>query len=854
MAGVRRIGAAVLAVLLAGSGALALARTAPIRARVARAIPASHLVRILVLSNRADLISGGDALVQVLLPPGADPSRARMDVDGRDVTADFAVRSDGRLEGLVGGLKLGPNRLTARLPDGYGAHITITNHPIGGPVFAGPQLQPWKCEAGAVDSQCDKPAQYSYVYMSTNPQNSGFQPYDPAHPPSDVATTTTEDGQTVPFIVRVETGYEDRDQYQVATLFQPGRAWTWSDPQPQFNHKLLITHGASCDVDYETGTAPSVTRYNPLDDVGAPITTPSGASPVADAAAWALGRGFAVMSTALDNNGHDCDVVTQAESLVMAKEHVIESYGTLRYTIGIGCSGGSLAQQWVANAYPGVYQGILPTCSFPDTWSSATQVMDYHLLRSYLENSSHWGPGIAWSPSQFAAVEGNQLPLDAIVSDIGFFDAIVPTHACGGITDQQRYQPQTNPAGVRCSVADMAINVFGPRLPSVWSPNERKLGHGFAGVPVDNVGVQYGLSALQSLQITPAQFVDLNQRIGGLDIDIEPTPQRIAADQPALANAYRSGMINETNNLDQTAIIDCRGPDPGAAHDSYRAFAIRARLDREHGTHANQLIWEGPAPIIGDGQCLEQSLIGMDRWLGAVAADTSSRSLPAKVVADKPADLTDECLDGEGNKVSGGQCPPGVVPVYGTPRTVAGDAITTDANKCQLRPLRRSDYAVAFTDAEWAQLQATFPAGVCDYSKPGVSQQPTIPWLTYQDAAGRVIYGGRPLGPPPVSVPFGPSACAARSLTFSVTAPRGVRIDRARVYLDGRLRRTVRAARGRVLRRFRITGLPVAGQHTLRIDTFSHGRLVRRSVRRLSGCSAKGRPHTRGRVRPPRRR
>jgi len=27
------------------------------------------------------------------------------------------------------------------------------------------------------------------------------------------------------------------------------------------------------------------------------------------------------------------------------------------------------------------------------------------------------------------------------------------------------------------------------------------------------------------------------------------------ADEPALANAYRSGMINETNNLDRTAII-----------------------------------------------------------------------------------------------------------------------------------------------------------------------------------------------------------------------------------------------------------------------------------------------------------
>ena len=90
-----------------------------------------------------------------------------------------------------------------------------------------------------------------------------------------------------------------------------------------------------------------------------------------------------------------------------------------------------------------------------------------------------------------------------------------------------------------------------------------------------------------------------------------------------------------------------------------------------------------------------------------------------------------------------------MVNVEGTPRTVAGDAITTDANKCQLKPLdRNADYGpMPFTDAQWAQMQAIFPSGVCDYSKPGVEQQGTIPWQTYQDRHGNVIYGGRPLGP-----------------------------------------------------------------------------------------------------------
>ena len=87
----------------------------------------------------------------------------------------------------------------------------------------------------------------------------------------------------------------------------------------------------------------------------------------------ALGLGFAVASTALDNLGHNCNVVTQAESLVMVKERLVEQYGELRYTLGTGCSGGSITQHHVANAYPGVYQGLIVTCSYPDVFTTAVQ-------------------------------------------------------------------------------------------------------------------------------------------------------------------------------------------------------------------------------------------------------------------------------------------------------------------------------------------------------------------------------------------------------------------------------------------------------------------------------------------------
>ena len=85
---------------------------------------------------------------------------------------------------------------------------------------------------------------------------------------------------------------------------------------------------------------------------------------------------------------------------------------------------------------------------------------------------------------------------------------------------------------------------------------------------------------------------------------------------------------------------------------------------------------------------------------------------------------------------------------------IAGESIATDKQKCQLKPLQRSDYyPIQFTAEEWAQLEKALPTGVCDFSKPGVSQTGTVPWQTYQDDAngGAVIYGGKPLGAAPAN-------------------------------------------------------------------------------------------------------
>ena len=177
---------------------------------------------------------------------------------------------------------------------------------------------------------------------------------------------------------------------------------------------------------------------------------------------------------------------------------------------------------------------------------------------------------------------------------------------------------------------------------------------------------------------------------------------------------------------------------------------------RDFGTAANQVLWRGQAPLIGDANYADQAVFAEDQWLARVNADHRNVPLPQKIIQDKPGTVADRCTNGSGIDVPSNVCDQ-TVAAYGTPRFGADEPTTDDILKCQLKPLRRDDYPVTFTDAEWQSLQKAFPNGVCDYSKPGVDQRPTIPWLTYQDRAGHVIYGGRALGTAPVSHPFGPT-------------------------------------------------------------------------------------------------
>ena len=104
-----------------------------------------------------------------------------------------------------------------------------------------------------------------------------------------------------------------------------------------------------------------------------------------------------------------------------------------------------MVQQQVANAYPGLYQGITPQCSFTDAWSSAMEYVDYSILLKYFEDPSRWSPGTVWTPTAIQQVLDTQtLQSIAIVGrSAAEFMKIMPGMAStNGVTNAPRFSGQ----------------------------------------------------------------------------------------------------------------------------------------------------------------------------------------------------------------------------------------------------------------------------------------------------------------------------------------------------------------------------------------------------------------------------
>ncbi len=765
-------------------------------------------VEIRTLSNRADMVSGGDAMIELILPARATIAGLKVTASGRDVTSAFTVTSSGRILGLVTGLTTGANVIAASTTTTDTGMLTVTNAPRQGPLLSGAQITPFYCATpaplpvsgivpatnasgltAAPDANCNIATDVKLYYRSTTagcslalpdpspsvsatatapaqtatpPTNPCFKPYTAGSTPGDMASTTTDTGVTMPYIVRLERGTMNRGIYDIAVLVDPAMPWTAIAPQAGWNGKVVFNFGAS------TGQPRRQAR---------------------PATAWTstdvqLARGVMFVANSMTDSSRNSNRVLMSETVMMMKEHISDNYGAIKFTIGAGCSGGSINSNMTASIMPGLLDGVTTFCTYPDSETTSMEVGDCVLLIEAYQKPE-WlalmtGQTQAQINTRKAAVNGHpdQSACHAWYNAFGsngkaglYNQRVVANNVSGALFQQPA---ATNNCELpNSAVYDPANATATANLPrcNAWSWGESIWGK-VTGSPAardtrDNVGVQYGLKALRDGAIAAEEFVTLNELVGGIDRDSSLRAARSVADAEALPIAYRAGIVASGKQLAKVAMIDMRGWDdsnitvpPGATpgqipiHHQWYSWAIRDRIVAEASNANNQALWRfartGLAP---PGTMSFDAFLAMDQWLTTLKADAGSATLEAKVRSARPANTADFCLlptdTAQNVKVLDAalcDADPFLKPSL-SPRQVAGGPRAEHVLKCQLKPLVTTDYAAGtFTAGQWTRLQTVFTGGVCDWSKPGVGQQTALSPLSF--AAGP---GGQALPAAPVS-------------------------------------------------------------------------------------------------------
>jgi hypothetical protein len=700
-------------------------------------------LRITVLSSPASMVSGGEALVRV--SPGQGVT---IRLNGQDVSNLFRPDPQGpALMGLLTGMKLGRNVLeVSSQADGASSRLILVNYPITGPIVSGPQIQPFICQTAdfrlpdgtpfgkPTDASCSAPTKLTYIYMPRG--GGGFKPLPSVTAlPGDVAMTTTLSGVVAPFVVRVETATINRGVHQNAVLFDPT---TEAQPTPfappkAWNRRLIAVHGVGCPGGwYVQGAAQGESILDPV----------------------RLGEGYAIFNNTLRHPTNSCNAFLAGETTMMDKAHIIETFGPPEFTVSKGSSGGAYTSLQVADAFPGLFDGVMVGATFPDALSIALSGLDAHLLTHYF--AAH--PGL--TDEQKVAIGGyksvaamidaaNQAQRTDPISgraDIAGYKSAVWNPA---VPASLRYDPVTAPHGARPTVFDVARNIYGvdPKT-------------GFARRPFDNVGVQYGLAALNAGVISPEAFIALNQAIGGYDQDANYVPRRSIGDPGAIRRAEAFGLaLGGNGGLASIPVFDTDAglylyDEDGGYHYQWYHFAVRERLRQANGGAANHVMWRGGLGLAetmktysgvapsAEAVALKQTAYPQGwnlfvQWVAAAKADKASISQRAKTLRDKPAALVDGCWENgptprfiaepqTWSAEPNSRCN-ALFPSYSFTRKEAGGPLAANIYKCALRPIRAADYRVRFSPAQMRRLDSIFPNGVCDFTRAGADHAGVVP-------------------------------------------------------------------------------------------------------------------------------
>ena len=694
---------------------------------------------------------------------------------------------------------------------------------------------------------CEAETRFDYYYVDTggNRQHLWRSGEDPvSEKPEDVATTVTSEGDEVEFFLRRERGTVNRFIYSIAMLvpWEEVEAATPHKPMHEsWNGKLVYSFDGGVAIGHSQGSVSSAASFL--------IADGSGHTRDIDA----LRRGYAVVFSTGNRTSTHYNLEVGAETALQTKAHFVEQHGEPEYTVGIGSSGGAIQQYVYGEHAPELIDAAIPVRGYPDMTTQTIHVGDCELLERYMDldapavgddtwadwDNRQWVQGMNSIESfveEFPDSTGAQLaPLTGQTGSSECIEGwrglspLVLNPLFGSAPGLDRLDAEVV-AEIEWTHWDDARNVYGT------DPDT-----GFARVPWDNVGVQYGLEALQDGTITPDQFLHLNVHVGswkdpedmvqeGPPFIGDPTPEdfdpwsmrnmhlapdedtpapRRAGDLAAIEAVYDSGLY--FSGAIDIPVIDARQYLEAELdmHNSHQSFAARQRIDNALGHADHHVIWFFGDDRGADSQ-LPHALEVAGEWIENMQDGTD-------VVAAKPDAAVDTCFDNDGDIIAAGDGvwggilddgPDGecatVYPPYSQSRIVSGGPISGDVYKCRTMSVRSAVAEGLYGDwepsaEEIAQLEEIFPEGVCDYGLPGA-------------------------GTPGVVVPDAPNVRVDGTTIRVNQAPGGAEIELRR---DGQVQETTTANRGGVAA---LTDVP-AGTYTIRAVTDGHAGKLAEPVR-----------------------
>ena len=519
-----------------------------------------------VKSSPAEFVSDGDARLWITVPPGQD-GKVKITVGGRDVTSAFAPIGKGLIEGVVDGLALGDNRVEVRPRNSNGsanASLTLTNHPVTGPMFSGPQQDPFWCATDGhrnnaalgpiVDrDSCATDRVVSFRYRNTA---GAMVPYTPGgERPADMGTTTTTDGKTVDFIIRWERGTINRFIYSVAML-SPDAQDPAAPDLSAWNKRLVYSFQGGVGIGHYQGN-------------------PSSGSMFYD---YGLSSGYAVIYSPGNRPDTHYNLELGGETAIMVKARFVTAYGVPDYTVGVGGSGGAIQQYVYAQNHPGLIDAAIPQYSYPDMVTQTIHIGDCELLGRWMDlqvlaGDTRWTD---WSNRSkliglnATAVVTNPTELVQPYLPEGADECQAAWRGLGPLVLNPHFgdAPGITPAeqaSVHWTHWEDLVNIYG------------RAADGYAASAWDNVGVQYGLQALTDGFLSVDDFLNLNAMAGGWknepDMVQEGCPFFIALCASELPDVW--SMRNQPFDLaNPLAIAPRTEADPGAIEAAYTSGSV----------------------------------------------------------------------------------------------------------------------------------------------------------------------------------------------------------------------------------------------------------------------------------------